>query len=81
VAGLALRRPRLVVPLVGAAWRFRARDWYRRPPFLPLPPPGYLAWRLHTAYGDENVAPAATELENYLRWASWMRRVKPRKEA
>jgi hypothetical protein len=80
MAGLALRRPRLVAPLLGAAWRFRARDWYRRPPFLPLPPPKYLAWRLHTAYGDEDHTPEAGELERYLRWAAWMRAGKPRKE-
>ena len=73
MAGLALRRPRLVAPLLGAAWRFRARGWYRRAPFLPLPPPSYLAWRLHTAFGDEARAPAPAELERYLRWAAWMR--------
>jgi hypothetical protein len=80
MAGLALRHPRMVAPLLGAAWRFRARGWYRRAPFLPLPPPNYLAWRLHTAYGEEDRTPEAGELERFLRWAAWMRRVESRKE-
>ena len=80
MAGLALRRPRLVVPLLGAAWRFRARDWYRRAPFLPLPPQSYLAWRLQTAYGDENHVPGPRDLERYLRWAEWMRASESHKE-
>ncbi len=73
MAGLALRHPRTVALLFGAAWRFRARGWYRRAPFLPLPPRSYLAWRLETAFGDENRAPERGELERYLRWAAWMR--------
>ena len=46
-------RPRLAVDLLRLAWSFRARDWYRRPPFLPLPPREYMQWRMFTAYGDE----------------------------
>lgn len=74
MAARALRQPRLAVPLIRAAWRFRARGWYRRAPFLPLPPRDYLAWRLHTAYGGEDRVPESDELERYLRWAGWMRR-------
>jgi hypothetical protein len=70
LAGRALRNPRLLPPLLAAAWRFRARGWYRRPPFLPLPPRDYIAWRLHTAYGDENVVPPARDLERYLAWSA-----------
>jgi hypothetical protein len=66
---LALRNPRLVVPLLSAAWRFRARGWHRRAPFLPLPPRDYVAWRLHTAYGDEEALPPAADLARYLRWS------------
>ncbi|MBI4410474.1 MAG: hypothetical protein HY561_12245 [Gemmatimonadetes bacterium] len=66
--GLALRDPRVLGPLVRAGWRFRARGWYRRPPFLPLPPDDYLAWRLHTAYGNAEATPSAAELRRYLRW-------------
>jgi hypothetical protein len=72
LAGLALREPRLVPLLLGAAWRFRAIDWYRRAPFLPLPPAGYVAWRLHTAYGDDGAQPDSGELVRYLRWTARM---------
>jgi hypothetical protein len=73
-AGLALRNPALLIPLMRAAWRFRRRDWYRTPPFLPLPPQEYIAWRLHTAYGDEDAVPPAGDLARYLRWAGWIRK-------
>jgi hypothetical protein len=74
---MALRRPRLILPLMGAAWRFRAGDWYRRPPFLPLPPREYVAWRLYTAYGDEEALPPAADLARYLEWSRWLRRRPP----
>src|SRR5712671_1622534 len=38
----ALVNPRLALDLVRLTWSFRARDWYRRPPFLPLPPRDYV---------------------------------------
>jgi hypothetical protein len=74
LAGLALRHPGLVPLLLGTAWRFRARDWYRRAPFLPLPPSDYVEWRLHTAYGDGAAAPPAADLARYLRWTARMRK-------
>ena len=72
LAGLALRRPRLYAPMLRAAWRFRARGWYRRPPFLPLPPREYMAWRLDTAYADPHADPPPRDLERYLRWTESM---------
>lgn len=74
MAGLALRRPRTIPDLLRAAWAFRARGWYRRPPFLPFPPESYLRWRLETAFGDEAASPGADELERYLAWGTRMRR-------
>jgi hypothetical protein len=71
LAGYVLTRPRLYGPALRAAWRFRARDWYRHAPFLPLPPAPYLEWRLHTAYGAEGV-PEREELGRFLRWAARM---------
>lgn len=63
-----LRRPALAVDLVRVAWRFRARGWYRRFPFLPLPARDYVRWRMHTAYGDHDAIPTAAEIERYARW-------------
>ena len=58
---------------VRAGWRFRARDWMRKPPFLPLPPREYIDWRLHTAYGPTGV-PEPREVERYLKWVDRMRK-------
>ena len=65
-----LRRPRLAMQLLRVTWRFRAEHWYRRFPFLPLPDPTYLRWRMYTAYGDYNAVPSVTDVERYARWAS-----------
>ena len=70
-ARLALRaivNPRLAVDLARLAWSFRARDWYRRPPFLPLPPREYVRWRMFTAYGDENTVPPPDDIVRFARW-------------
>ncbi len=68
----ALARPVLAVDLLRVAWRFRARDWYRRFPFLPLPDRTYLAWRLYTAYGDHHAIPPVDDVVRYARWARRM---------
>lgn len=59
--------------LLRAAWAFRSRGWYRRPPFLPLPSRAYMRWRLDTAYGDPEATPSPEELERYLVWTARMR--------
>lgn len=54
------------------AWAFRARQWYRRFPFLPLPPDDYRRWRMYTAYGDEEAVPP---IEDVIRFAKWRRQI------
>jgi hypothetical protein len=74
--GLALRaavRPGLAADLLRVAWRFRARGWWRRPPFLPVPPAEYVRWRMYTAYGDEGAVPARADVERYARWVGRQR--------
>ena len=73
LARVALTRPWLLPALFGLGWAVRRRDWYRRPPFLPLPPPDYLRWRMETAYGGQDVGPPAEELRRFLAWARRMR--------
>ena len=63
-----LRSPSLAVDLLRVAWRFRARGWYRRPPFLPLPARDYVRWRMYTAYGDYDAVPPAEDVIRYARW-------------
>ena len=64
----ALRSPSLAADLLRVAWRFRARGWYRRPPWVPLPSREYVRWRMYTAYGDYDAVPPAEDVIRYARW-------------
>jgi hypothetical protein len=71
LAALLLRavvRPPLAWDLIAVAWAFRRRDWTTRPPFLPLPDPPYLRWRMYTAYGDERAVPPVEDVVRFARW-------------
>lgn len=72
LAGRAVVNPRVALDLLALAWAFRRRQWWRSAPFLPLPDPVYLEWRLHTAYGEERQVPP---VEDVLRFARWRRRL------
>ncbi|HEV8613273.1 MAG TPA: hypothetical protein VGQ73_07165 [Gemmatimonadales bacterium] len=60
--------PRLAVDLVRTAWAFRRREWWRTPPYLPLPDRAYLRWRMYTAYGDEAAVPPLADVISFARW-------------
>jgi hypothetical protein len=46
-----------------------APGWWRRRPFLPLPPTDYLRFRLQTAYGGAGERPPEPDdLVTYLHW-------------
>jgi len=64
----ALVNPRVALDLLRLAWSFRARDWHRRMPFLPLPPHAYTRWRMFTAYGDADAIPPADDVVGFARW-------------
>jgi len=64
----ALVNPRVALDLARLTWSFRARDWCRRPPFLPLPPRDYMRWRMLTAYGDEGAVPSVEDVITFARW-------------
>ncbi|MFI5236124.1 MAG: hypothetical protein ACHQXA_10460 [Gemmatimonadales bacterium] len=64
----ALLSPSLAVALLSAFWAFRRRRWWTRPPFIPLPDPTYLRWRMYTAYGDESAVPPVDDLIHFSRW-------------
>ena len=56
---VALRQVRVLAPT----------GWWRRLPFLPLPAPGYLRFRMETAYGGAgDQMPVPDDLVTYLRW-------------
>ncbi len=64
----SLAHPTLAADLLRVAWRFRARGWWRRFPFLPIPPREYVQWRMHTAYGDADAVPPVDDVVRYARW-------------
>jgi hypothetical protein len=66
--GRAVVSPRVAWDLAGLAWSMRRRGWYRKPPFLPLPPPEYVRWRMLTAYGDEEAVPPVDDVLRVARW-------------
>ena len=62
-------RPRLWPTAVGQALRLAPRGWWRRRPFLPLPDPAYLRFRMQTQYGgDQPRTPVPHDLVAYLEW-------------
>jgi hypothetical protein len=68
-ARAVVRHPSLWATGVRQALVLAAPGWWRRPPFLPLPSPDYLRFRLQTAYGgagDQDPEPA--DVVTYLRW-------------
>ena len=74
VVTLGLKKPWRIPALLGMAWAYRARGWYRRPPFLPVPPRDYVRWRNDTAYGDPDVVPPLDEFDRFVVWNARMRR-------
>lgn len=72
LTGRALLNPAVAFDLLALAWAFRRRRWWRQFPYLPLPDSEYLAWRLHTAYGEDRAVPP---VEDVIRFAHWRRRI------
>lgn len=71
IGALALRalvNPRLAIDLLKTGWAFRRRGWWRTAPFVPIPDPAYLRWRMYTAYGDETAVPPVDDIVRFARW-------------
>ncbi len=73
VAVAVLRRPALWLEALRALPAFARRDWWRRAPFLPLPDPTYLKWRISTAYGASDAPVDADDVVAYLVWRRHIR--------
>ena len=67
VARLLVRHPSLWATAVVQTLRLAAPGWWRRSPFLPLPDPAYLRFRLETQYGSDQ-DPVAADVITYLHW-------------
>lgn len=62
-----LRHPILWPTAVVTALRLAEPGWWRRRPFLPLPDPDYLEFRLETQYGS-GTDPDPEDMVTYLAW-------------
>jgi hypothetical protein len=62
-----LRHPSLWGTALVQVGRLAAPGWWRRAPFLPLPDPDYLRFRLQTAYGDDR-DPEPRDVVTFLHW-------------
>lgn len=60
----------LLLVLPAAMWSFRPRWWWARFPFLPVPEPTYVRWRMATAYGASGRRLTWADLTGWARW-SW----------
>lgn len=72
--GAVLVRPRLWGTALRQAGRLAPPGWWKRAPFLPVPDPDYLAFRMETQYGSAAHAPEAADLVAYLEWCRAMER-------
>lgn len=62
-----LRRPTLWGVAITQTLRLAPSGWWRRSPFLPLPDPAYLRFRLETQYGSDH-EPEPEDVVTYLHW-------------
>ena len=72
VAVAVLRRPGLWATALGQVLRLARPGWWRRPPFVPLPDPDYLRFRLETQYGSDR-EPDPGDVVTYLHWCRGFR--------
>jgi hypothetical protein len=63
------RHPLSAWPLSRAGWRLRRQSWWRRVPFLPLPPQSYWAFRLSTANGSTGSKASPFAMVDAAKWS------------
>ena len=73
VVAAVLRRPALWLVAARQAVLLVPRAWWRRPPFLPLPPRPYVRFRATTQYGVAGHALVPDDVVQYLTWCRSLR--------
>jgi hypothetical protein len=68
-----LRHPADTGVVVVAAWRLRAKFWWRRAPYLPLPDTAYWNFRMITATGSTDGRIDVRAIVDAARWSSLQR--------
>jgi hypothetical protein len=71
LAGAVARRPGLWPTAARQAWRLAPSRWWARPPFLPLPDPAWLRFRLEAQYGVDGTGPV--EPDDVVAFLEWCR--------
>ena len=68
--GAVAVRPELWATAVGQLFRLSPTGWWRRAPFLPLPDPAYVRFRIVTQQGGaaDPGPPDVDDVVEYLRW-------------
>jgi len=69
-------RPRLWPTAVRQWRRTTPARWWRRRPFLPVPPAEYVRFRLTTQYGAIDHPVASSDVLNYLTWCQNLERLR-----
>lgn len=62
------KRPKLWLTTWRQSLRLARQGWWKSPPFLPLPSPSYLSFRLITQYGTPSATPQIADVLDYLEW-------------
>jgi hypothetical protein len=68
ITRLLVVRPKLWWTALRQIFRMAPNGWWRHRPFLPIPAPEYLHFRVQTMYGDSRDTPLAADLIDYLEW-------------
>ena len=75
-AAVVASRPGLWLTALRELRAFTPRRWWGRRPFVPLPDPALMRFRMVTAYGDPEAAFEADDLVTWLEWCrDWHRTV------
>jgi hypothetical protein len=77
VARAVLRRPTLWATAARQGKRLARAQWWRRPPFLPIPAPAWLRFRFETQYGAEG----GFDPHDVVVWLAWARATDRRNRA
>ena len=64
-----LAHPLDAVALARAGWKLRASNWWRRAPFLPLPPRAYWDFRMVTVGGSASYRPTPVAMVEAAKWS------------
>ena len=77
IIGAVLARPSLWLVALGQCARLAPKGWWKRKPFLPVPPADYLEFRLVTQYGGGHGEPRGeirpVDVVDYLQWCKEQR--------